>query len=78
MLNSSAIQNPLTEKPEINSSAIKIIRAFMTSRKSPKVTMVMGMVKIIKIGFTIAFNKASTTATIIAEPYPLTPTPGSR
>jgi hypothetical protein len=38
--------------------------------------MVIGRVKIINIGFTIRRNNAITIATIIAEPYPSTTTPG--
>lgn len=49
--------------------------AFIIKRKSPKVTMVIGRVKITNIGFTIRRNKAITIATIIAEPYPSTATP---
>ncbi len=40
-----------------------MITAFITSKKSPKVTTVIGMVSMVKIGFTIVFKKASTTAT---------------
>ena len=50
--------------------------ALIISRKSPKVTMVIGRVNNTKIGLTMSLNKAITIATIIAEPYPSTATPG--
>lgn len=56
----------LTEKPSINLSANKIIKALITSKNNPKVTMVIGKVKMTKIGFTNRFKTDSTTATIIA------------
>lgn len=67
MLKKSAAQNPETVKPSIKLSANKIIQAFITKIKSPKVTMVAGSVKKIKSGLTIIFKIAITTATIIAE-----------
>lgn len=54
-----------------------MIIAFIKRRKIPKVIMVIGNVKIIKIGLTISRNKAKTMATISAEPYPATWMPGS-
>ena len=48
----------------------------MMSRNSPNVMIVIGNVRITKIGFTINRSKAMTMATIIAEPYPSTKTPG--
>ena len=56
----------LTENPSINLSANKIIKAFITNRNKPKVTMVIGKVKIIKTGFTYTFKTPKTTATIRA------------
>ena len=53
-----------------------MIIAFITSKNSPKVTMVTGKVKITKTGFTVRRSKATTTATMIAELYPATSTPG--
>ena len=50
----------------------------MTNKNKPKVTIVIGMVKIIRIGFKIALSKAKTTATIIAASNPLTATPGKK
>ncbi|GAA4971668.1 hypothetical protein GCM10023315_22210 [Algibacter aquimarinus] len=65
-LKSIAHQNVLTEKPSINLSAKRIINAFITNRNKPNVTIVMGNVKMTKIGLTKRFNKDKTTATIIA------------
>ena len=55
-----------TENPVIRLSASKMIKALMIKRKSPKVRMVTGKDRIIKIGLTIKFNKLKTTATIMA------------
>jgi hypothetical protein len=47
-----------------------MIMALIASKKRPIVKMVMGMVKIVSIGFTMAFKKASTIATnnVVAKP----------
>ena len=50
----------------------------MTNKNNPKVTIVIGNVRITKIGFTIALSKANTTATIIAEVNVTSPTPGRK
>jgi hypothetical protein len=63
----NAHRNPSTSKPSIKKSAIKIIIAFINKRKSPKVTMVIGIVSNIKIGLTIAFNIAKTITNRNAE-----------
>ena len=39
------------------------MKALITKRKNPKVTTVIGMVRMVRIGFTIVFKNASTTAT---------------
>jgi hypothetical protein len=65
-LNNKAHQKPATEKPLTSFSASKMIRAFITKRKSPKVTSVIGNVNNIRMGFTIALSTANTIATIIA------------
>ena len=57
-------------------SANKIIIALITNRNKPNVTIVAGNVKKINKGFTTIFSNAITTATIIAEIYPDTDTPG--
>ena len=66
MLNNKAYQNPLTLNPVTNASQIKIIRALMTNRKRPKVRMVTGKVKMIKMGFTNRFKTIRTAATTTA------------
>ncbi len=63
ILNSSAHQNPSTVNPAINFSASRIIIALITSKKSPSVKMVNGMVKIISSGFTVTFSTESNNAT---------------
>ena len=80
MLNRIAVQIPLTENPSINLSANKIIRAFIINKNSPKVTMVMGKVKIIKIGFTNKLRIDKTMATIMAltKASPDKVTPGKK
>lgn len=57
-----------TSKLSTKYPAIKIMIAFIISKKSPKVTIVIGSVKITKIGLTINRNNAITIATITAEP----------
>lgn len=66
MLKSKAIQILLTEKPGINLSANKIINALMTNKNKPNVTIVIGKVKMTKIGFTSKFNIDNTAATTMA------------
>ena len=61
-----ATQKLLTENPSIKLSAKRIIHAFMTNMNSPRVKMVIGNVKMIKIGFTIRFKTDNTSATMIA------------
>jgi hypothetical protein len=39
----------------------------MASKKNPKVKTVMGMVRIVKMGLTMLFKNANTTATSKAE-----------
>jgi len=65
-LNSKAETQPSTEKPGTIYSARKIIRILITSRKSPKVIIVIGIVKATRMGFKKAFKRANTKATITA------------
>lgn len=58
-----AIQILLTANPSINLPARRIINALITNKNNPNVIMVIGKVKIIKIGFTIRFKIDNTTAT---------------
>ena len=69
-LNSNAVQNPLTEKPLINFAAKRMIAALITNRNKPKVMMVIGKVKMTKIGFTKESSTARTTAKIMADVNP--------
>ena len=73
----TAHQKLVTWKPSIKLAANNIIIALMTKRKSPNVRMVMGKVKMTKMGFTKKLSKLSTTATIMAVNMESTPTPGS-
>ncbi len=54
-----------------------MIKALIKIKKIPKVKMVIGMVRIIITGFTIAFKKARVAAKIIAVIGPSKCTPGS-
>jgi hypothetical protein len=54
-----------------------MIIALIMSRKSPKVRMVTGKVRMTRTGLTIKFSKLRTMATIMAVVYESTPTPGS-
>ena len=64
-----AVQSEFTAKPSIILSANMIIAALMINKNRPKETIVIGSVKMIKIGFKNAFRMASTAATIIAVVY---------
>ncbi|GAB1857857.1 hypothetical protein MHTCC0001_26940 [Flavobacteriaceae bacterium MHTCC 0001] len=66
-----------TANPSINLSAKSTTMAFITNKKSPRVNMVAGNVKITNIGFTNTFKIESTTTTINAPVYPFTLTPES-
>jgi hypothetical protein len=61
-----AHKKPWMCMPETNLEASKIIRTLMTSRNIPKVIMVIGSVKMIRIGFTRAFKSPSTSTKINA------------
>jgi hypothetical protein len=72
MLKIRAPKNPSTLKPITSLEHRIIITALITKRKSPKVIMVTGNVKITNIGFTNKFNNPKTTATIIDDLKPST------
>src|SRR5690348_11211156 len=59
-LNNNAHQKPSTSKPFTNFAASNIMPALITKRKSPNVTIVMGKVRNMNTGFTIAFKMANT------------------
>ena len=63
MLNHKAVQKPSTLKPTTNLSANKIITPLITNKNNPKVKKVIGKDKMVKIGLTIVFRNANTTAT---------------
>src|SRR3989344_5603603 len=63
---SKAVVKDSTLKPSIIFEAIIIRMALMTKRKSPRVRMVAGSVRIIRRGFTKRFRMARTRATITA------------
>ncbi|GGE38688.1 hypothetical protein GCM10010832_18710 [Psychroflexus planctonicus] len=75
-LNKSAYQKPLTSKPVTIASQIRIINAFTTNRKRPKVKTVIGSVKRISRGLTKIFNKAKRAATTSDVKKLSTETPG--
>lgn len=66
ILNNSAEMNPSTLKPPTISEHNKIIMAFMKSKNSPKVKIVIGNVKITINGLIKIFSKLKTKATISA------------
>ena len=55
-----------------------MIHALMTNKNNPNVTMVIGIVKITRIGFTIKLSSPNTMATIRAATNPVTSTPGRK
>ena len=54
-----------------------MIKALIANKNNPMVKKVIGIVKIVKIGFTTAFKNANTTATKIADKKPFISIPGS-
>ncbi len=68
----------VTSKPEIKCAAIRMMIALMTNKKSPKLSMVIGKVKMTKMGLTKKLSKLNTTATIMAVTMVSTPTPGNK
>lgn len=76
-LNKRAHQKLTTLKSGTIQAASIITRAFITNRNRPSVKIVMGIVKIIKIGLTTAFKILNTAATIMASKKEFTCTPGN-
>ncbi len=66
MLNNMAVQILETANPFINSLAKSIINALIINKNNPKVSIVIGNVKMTKTGLTNTFKIAKTTATINA------------
>jgi len=77
-LKAKAHQKLLTANPLIRASVKRIIIALITSRNSPNVRTVMGIVRMTKIGLRTALNKARITATTKAAQKLATLTPGNR
>jgi hypothetical protein len=77
-LNNNADHQSLTVKPGTMAAAHFIIRILITSRNKPSVRIVMGIVRTMRIGFTIPLSSASTTASRIAVTLSLMFTPGSK
>ena len=69
ILNNIAVQILLTENPSTILSARSTIAAFMINRNKPNVKIVIGNVKIIKIGLKNTFKSTKTTAAISALVY---------
>lgn len=65
-LNNNAHQNPSTLNPFTNSAVSKMMAALITNRNKPNVNKVSGSVSNIRMGFTMAFNMASTIAKMMA------------
>src|SRR5690606_28269398 len=67
MLAKNAVQNPDREKPDTSADTSIIIRALMTSRKSPSVNRVSGSVNNTNSGRMMALTKPSSSAEIISD-----------
>ena len=61
-----AVPNDSTSNPLINTEAINRRMALMRKRKSPRVSMVAGKVRITSSGLTSKFKIARSNATIMA------------
>lgn len=77
-LKRSAHQKLSTVKPGIIKEAIITKKAFMTNKNNPSVINVIGIVKKIKTGLMVKFNKANKAAMIIPVRKSSTEIPGSR
>jgi hypothetical protein len=78
MLNQKALHQLATVNPFTIKADHLIMIILMISRKKPKVKIVIGMVSMISIGLTKAFNKASTNASKTAEVPLMIVTPGMK
>lgn len=72
MLKNSAVQNESTLNPPTIPSHNKMIKAFIANKNKPKVTIVIGRVKITKMGLINILSNPRTTATIKAVVKPAT------
>jgi len=73
-----AEKNPFTINPGTSTEVKDIIIALITSKKSPKVKIVKGIVKIVKIGLIKPLTKPKTTAAKKPVQIPATVIPGNR
>jgi len=79
MLNNIATQNPSTLNPSfIIFEVTRMMVALITNRNNPRVTIVIGNVRNIKMGFTYTFIKTNNTETTMAMGKLFTSTPGIR
>lgn len=78
MLNNTATQKPLTEKPLITEEASSIINPFITKVNKPKVKMFIGRVISNNNGLIKIFTIAKKTANHNAVQIPANDTPGIR
>ena len=75
---SKADQKDFTSKPWTRAPANKNIRALMTNKKSPKVTIVRGNVRTTRMGLKSAFRIPKIAAPIMAAPALAILIPGMR
>ena len=66
ILAKNAVQNPETLNPDTMDETRSIIRALITSRKNPKVTMVSGMVSRMTNGRMTALASPSSSAAVVS------------
>ena len=78
MLNNIAHQKPITSNPGTIQATSITSKAFITKIKSPKVKMLIGKVKITRIGLITAFTIPSISATNNATTNVVTVTPGKK
>ena len=75
MINTKAGKNPSILNPGIIAAAIAKIITLIMIEKSPKVRILIGKVRMTKIGLTKAFktDKTKATTTLVAKEFTLTP-----
>jgi|Wag4MinimDraft_12_1082652.scaffolds.fasta_scaffold05892_2 hypothetical protein len=73
-----AEKKPLTAKPGTKTEVKESIIALITSKNRPKVKIVNGIVRIVKIGLIKPFTKPKTTAAKKPAQTPVTVIPGSK
>ena len=78
ILKPSAVKKPLTSKPFMIDEASKISKPLMTKVNKPRVRILIGSVKIIKIGLITILIMPKNTASHSAAQSPLMLTPGSK